>query len=143
MSRDPNCVFCKIVAVEIPASVVYEDQDVLSFLDVGPLSEGHLLVVPREHYSQLTDMPAETCSKLAAVFPALGRAMLKVTGAAGFNILVNQGAVAGQVVPHVHFHLIPRRESDSLGYRWHAGKYAPGRAGELAGAIQAAISHHS
>lgn len=142
MSRDPNCVFCKIVAVQIPAAVVYEDEDVLAFLDVGPLAEGHLLVIPRDHYANLTDLSPGKCSKLAATFPFLGRALLAVTRAAGFNILVNQGTVAGQVVPHVHFHMIPRGDADQLGYRWNAGKYAPGRAAELAAKIQAALLCH-
>lgn len=143
LSRDPDCIFCKIVAVQVPAAVVYEDEDVLSFLDMGPLAEGHLLVIPRDHYDRLTDLPAEKCSKVAATFPRLGRALLAVSGAPGFNVLINQGAVAGQVVPHVHFHLIPRREADQLGYRWNAGKYTPGRAAELAAAIQTALAHHA
>jgi histidine triad (HIT) family protein len=143
VSRDPSCIFCKIVAVQVPAAVVYEDEDVLAFLDVGPLAEGHLLVIPRDHHDRLTDLTPEKCSKLAAVLPTLGRALLAVSGAPGFNVLVNQGSVAGQVVPLVHFHLIPRNAGDQLGYRWNAGKYAPGRAVELAAAIQAALSHHS
>ena len=143
MSRDPNCVFCKIVAVQIPAAVVFEDEDVLAFLDVGPLAEGHLLVIPRDHHSRLTDLSPVTCSKLGATLPTLGRALLAVTRAAGFNILLNQGSEAGQVVPHVHFHLIPRTAGDQLGYRWNAGTYPQGRAAQLAAAIQAALVHHS
>ena len=142
MPLDPNCVFCKIVAAEIPAAVVYQDETVLAFLDVGPLAEGHLLVIPHEHVQRLTDLPPERCAQLASAFPRLGGALLKVTGCAGFNILANQGAVAGQVVPHLHFHMIPRKEGDQLGYRWNAGKYAPGRADALAASLQDALARH-
>jgi len=142
MNRDPSCVFCKIVAAEIPAAVVYQDGNVLAFLDVGPLAEGHLLVIPHEHQQQLSDMPPQHCAQLASTLPLLGDVLLKVTGCAGFNILVNQGSAAGQVVPHVHFHIIPRKEGDQLGYRWNAGKYSPGRADELATKLQAALAAH-
>ena len=127
MTRDPNCLFCKIVAAEIPAAVVYEDDAILAFLDVGPLAEGHLLVIPRDHYAKLTDVPPARCAQVASALPFLGRAVLQVTGAEGFNVLVNEGRVAGQVVPHVHFHVIPRKSDDQLGYRWNAGKYPEDR----------------
>lgn len=140
MSRDPNCVFCKIVAVEIPAQVVYENEFMLAFLDTGPLADGHLLVIPREHLALLTDLSPAQVGRLVGILPMLGRALLDVTGAEGFNVLLNQGPSAGQVVPHLHFHLIPRRSADGLGYRWKAGTYAKGRAGELAAAYQQALS---
>lgn len=141
MSRDPDCVFCKIVGGEIPAAVVYEDEAIFSFLDVGPLAEGHLLVIPRDHCSRLVDVPADTCAWLASKLPTLGRALLEVTGAEGFNLLCNQGSAAGQVVPHVHFHLIPRKAGDGLGYRWNAGQYSEGKAEGIAGAYKAALAH--
>ncbi len=139
MPRDPSCVFCKIVAAEIPSSVVYEDQYVLSFIDIGPLADGHLLVIPRDHYTNLTDAPPEVVGRVGSVLPILSRACLSVTRAEGFNVLCNQGRVAGQAVGHVHFHIIPRKEGDGLGYRWNAGKYPPGRDAELAAAYQKAI----
>lgn len=141
MSRDPNCIFCKIIAAEVPAVVVYKDDSILAFLDVGPLADGHLLVIPREHYTRLTDVPPERCAQLASALPLLGRAVLEVTKAEGFNVLLNQGSVAGQAVSHIHFHLIPRKKDDQLGYRWNAGKYPEGRAAKLAAAYQAAIAH--
>jgi len=142
MTHDPSCIFCKIIAVEIPASVVYEDESLLAFLDVAPLADGHLLLVPQAHYARLIDVPAPICAQLASAFPILGRALLQVTGAEGFNLLLNEGRVAGQVVPHVHFHLIPRKTGDQLGYRWNAGKYPPGRDAELAAAFQKALTQH-
>ena len=143
MQRDPNCVFCKVVSAENPASVVYESEAVIAFLDIGPLADGHLLVVPREHFTKLTDMPGVRCAQIAEAIPHLGRALLHVTAAEGFNLLCNEGAAAGQAVGHVHFHLIPRRSNDGLGYRWNAGKYAPGRDAELAIAFQKALAMHA
>ena len=142
MQRDSNCMFCKVVSAEIPASVVYESETVIAFLDIGPLADGHLLVVPREHFSKLTDMPGVRCAQIAETIPQLGRALLQVTAAEGFNLLCNEGSVAGQTVEHVHFHLIPRRGGDGLGYRWNPGKYGPGRDVELAIAFQKTIAMH-
>ncbi len=143
MSRDPHCVFCKIIAAEIPAALIFEDDLILAFLDIGPLADGHLLVIPRDHYIRLTDVPPELCARVASVLPMLSRAALEVTKAEGFNVLLNQGSVAGQAVPHVHFHIIPRKKDDQLGYRWNAGKYPEGRASELTAAFQDALTHHS
>ena len=142
MSKDPDCVFCKIVTHQIPASVVFEDDAMVAFLDVGPLAEGHILVIPRDHYARFVEMPPALCSKLVSVLPALGRALLEVTGADGYNVLLNDGSIAGQVVPHVHFHLIPRRADDGLGYRWKPTEYPEGRAAEIAAAYQKALAHH-
>ena len=140
MSPDANCVFCKIVAGEIPAAVVHEEEALLAFLDVAPLAEGHVLVIPREHYAHLVDLPGSVLTSIAVAVPKLGRALLKVSGAEGFNLLVNQGEAAGQVVPHVHYHLIPRRPGDGLGYRWNAGSYEAGRADELVAAYKSALT---
>ncbi len=140
MSRDADCVFCKIVAGEIPSTAVYQDDAIYSFLDIGPLAEGHLLVIPRDHYVNLMDMPPELCGRLASMIPTLGKAVLKVTSASGFNLLCNQGSVAGQVVPHVHFHFIPRNEGDGLGYRWNAGTYPNGKLDQLIEAYRAALA---
>ncbi len=124
----------------MPASVVYEDAVLIAFLDVNPLADGHLLAVPRDHFERLTDMPATVVGKCASALPPLGRAVMQVTGAAGFNVLQNNGRAAGQVVPHVHFHVIPRKPDDGLGYRWNAGKYSPGRDQELVSALQKALT---
>jgi histidine triad (HIT) family protein len=126
MPSDPSCVFCKIVAGQIPSAAVYSDDQVYAFLDIGPLAEGHLLLIPRSHYQRMSDVPPEEMAALARHIPRLGRQLREATGAAGFNLLCNEGAVAGQEVPHVHFHLIPRAAGDGLGYRWNAGKYPAG-----------------
>lgn len=139
MSGNANCIFCKIVGGEIPSSVVLETDALIAFLDVGPLADGHLLVIPKQHYTTLLDMPSEDCAQLAGALPQLGAALMAVTGAEGFNVLQNNGPVAGQAVDHVHFHLIPRRGGDGLGYRWKPGSYAEGRAEQLVLSYRAAI----
>lgn len=140
MPRDPACVFCKIVAVEIPAAVVYEHESVIAFMDINPLADGHLLVIPRDHYAGVLDLPSAVCGALFSCIPKLSRALMEVTRAEGFNVLLNHGRVAGQVVSHVHCHLIPRKPLDELGYRWKAGTYPAGRDATLAAAYQAALA---
>jgi histidine triad (HIT) family protein len=131
-----DCVFCKIVAGQIPSARVYEDDACVAFLDIGPLADAHLLIVPRQHYEWITDMPPQAVAAVTQAIPRLARAVMKVTGAQGFNVLQNNGKVSGQAVPHVHFHIIPRREGDGLGYRWNAGTYPEGKLRELQQAIR-------
>ena len=80
MSRDPECAFCRIVAGEIPASVVFENESLTVFLDINPLAEGHLLIIPKEHFTQIKDMPPDLSGRLLACVPSLGKALLEVTG---------------------------------------------------------------
>ena len=128
MSSDSDCIFCKIIAGTIPAHVIHEDDAVLAFLDASPLAPGHVLIVPKGHYGLLTEMPEAVAASMMRILPELGKAAMAVAQAPGFNILLNNGSVAGQVVQHVHIHLIPRRPDDGLGYRWPAGQYAEGEA---------------
>lgn len=132
MADNSDCIFCRIVRKDLPCSVVFEDEVILAFMDIGPLAEGHLLVIPKPHFENVSDLPADLMAAVAAHFPRLGRALKAVTGATGFNILANEGKAAGQEVGHVHFHLIPRAAEDGLGYRWNPTKYPPGRMDELA-----------
>lgn len=133
MSTD--CIFCKIIAGEIPCHKVYEDEHILSFLDIGPLSEGHTLVIPKHHCVTLDEIPAEQMAAVGRLLPKLGPAVADAVGAAGWNVLQNNGKVAGQVVMHVHFHIIPRNENDGLGYRWPAGELDHSKAPKLLEAI--------
>lgn len=143
MERDPACIFCKIIAVEVPAVVVYEDPALISFLDINPLAEGHLLVVPRAHHARLHDMPAVLSAEIGELLPLLTRALLRCTGAPAVNLLCSDGSEAGQVVPHVHFHLIPRRSEDGLGLRWNAGTLDAKRAESFASSFRSALSRES
>ena len=120
---DPSCIFCRIVAGQIPALKIMEDEHVLAFLDIGPLAEGHTLLIPKAHHQDLRDLPASTLSVISAHLPRLASSVMKATGATGLNLLQNTGKSSGQAVFHVHFHLIPRREGDGLGYPWKAGSY--------------------
>ncbi|MBS3734548.1 MAG: HIT family protein [Phycisphaerae bacterium] len=131
-----ECIFCRIAAGEIPAERLVADEASLAFMDIGPLAEGHVLLVPREHYETLDDMPAETAGAMLRHLPALVRAVQTATGCQGVNVLQNNGRVAHQVVPHVHFHVIPRDEGDAFAFNWPAGSYAEGRMAELAEQIR-------
>jgi len=134
-----DCVFCRIVAGEIACLKVFEDADTLAFLDIGPLAEGHTLVIPRQHYERIEQMPPDLLGRIMSPIPRLVRAVMAATGTDACNVLANTGAAAGQVVMHVHIHIIPRRSGDGLGYRWPAGKYPPGRGEEVARQIGLAL----
>jgi histidine triad (HIT) family protein len=133
----PDCIFCKIVAGEIPSARVWEDDQVIAFLDINPLAEGHTLIVPRSHAERLTELSAEQAAALFRPAPALAAAVLAATGAQGFNVLQNNGRCSGQAVGHVHVHIIPRVPDDGLGYRWPARPAAPGELDRLQKAIRA------
>ncbi|HAU36504.1 MAG TPA: HIT family protein [Phycisphaerales bacterium] len=139
MSKDPNCIFCKIVAGEIPSAKILGDDSAFAFLDIGPLAEGHVLLIPAGHYETLDQMPPDHAGALLRHLPALVKAVRAATGCEGVNVLQNNGRVAHQVVPHVHFHVIPRRAGDAFHFNWPAGKYAPGRLDELAAKIRTAL----
>lgn len=128
-----------IVAGQIPCHKLYEDDHVLSFLDVGPLCEGHCLVIPKAHHVTIDELPDGVAGACAAAVGRVSRAVIAATGVSGWNVLQNNGPVAGQVVGHVHFHIIPRREGDALGYRWPAGKLEGDRATQLVAAITAQL----
>ena len=140
---DSSCIFCRIAAGEIPARVVYKGDGVLAFLDVAPLASGHVLVIPKSHYVTLDEMSPDDIAAVANVMPRLMGAVRKLDGVTGVNILQNNGRSAGQVVDHVHFHLIPRTEGDGLGYRWNAGEYGEGEADKVLSQIHAALADES
>jgi len=130
------CVFCQIIAGVIPSAKIYEDEQLLAFLDVGPLSPGHCLLVPKEHFTRFEQLPPDLVAALARRLSPLAQAIVKAVSAQGYNILNNNGRCAGQLVEHVHFHIIPRHPGDSLFTRWPTGKYPPGRMDELADKIK-------
>ena len=136
MSSDSDCIFCKIVGGQVPAEKIIEDDACLAFLDIGPLAEGHVLLIPREHYVTVDEMPAEAAGAMLRHVPALVRAVQLATDAAGVNVLQNNGKVAHQEVPHVHFHVIPRKAGDAFDFNWPAGSYPEGRMQQLADTIR-------
>jgi len=111
-------VFDKILAGEIPCHKVYEDDHVLAFLDIGPLSRGHLLVIPKERKAYLHELSDESAAAIGRVLPRLARAVLAATSAKAYNLLQNNGTDAHQVVMHVHFHIIPKIGETGLGIGW-------------------------
>lgn len=132
-------VFTQIVAGEIPSWKVYEDEHVFAFLDIGPLASGHTLVVPKECYVRLDEVPDEVAAALGVALKRVGRAVAAASGCEGWNVLQNNGAVAGQVVMHVHFHVIPRGEGDGLGFRWEPGSIRDEDARSMQEAITRAL----
>ena len=129
--RDDSCIFCKIVAGEIPAYTLHDDDQVLAFLDVGPLSEGHALVIPKAHYVTLDQLPDDLAAACGRLVPRLSRAVCAATGATAWNVLQNNGRAAHQAVDHVHFHIIPKTDTDGLGIDWPAGQLDKARAQNL------------
>jgi histidine triad (HIT) family protein len=132
-------IFSKIIAGDIPCHRVYEDAHVIAFLDISPLSRGHLLVVPKEVKAQLHELSDESAAAIGRVLPRLARAVLAATGATAYNILQNNGALAHQAVMHVHFHIIPRIGSAGLGVGWNSGTLSASDASELVTNMQAAL----
>jgi len=137
--RDPSCIFCRIVAGEIPAYKVHEDEHVLAFLDVGPLADGHTLVIPKAHYATIDQVPDDEAAACMRVVPRLSRAVLAATGASAYNVLQNNGKLAHQAVDHVHVHIIPKTERTGLGITWPAGELEEQKAKSLQQRITEAL----
>ncbi|MCC6321580.1 MAG: HIT family protein [Phycisphaerales bacterium] len=136
----PDTIFSKIIRGEIPSHKVYEDAHVFAFLDIGPLSRGHTLVIPKQAVARLDELSDESAAAIGRVLPRLCRAVLKATGATNYNVLQNNGALAHQAVMHVHFHIIPRFEDGSgLGIKWGAGKLDPAAGKTLAEMIASSL----
>jgi histidine triad (HIT) family protein len=110
-----DCLFCKIVAGEIPSHKVYEDDFVYAFLDIYPCSEGHTVVLPKQHFSKFTEMNEKEASALFSSVNTIAKVVENTMEIKGSNIGMNNGLVAGQTVPHVHVHIIPRNENDNGG----------------------------
>ncbi|KAJ3366034.1 hypothetical protein AMAG_03457 [Allomyces macrogynus ATCC 38327] len=126
-----NCIFCKIIRKEIPSLKLLETEKVYAFLDIGPLSEGHALVIPKHHGEFLHDIPADSLAEILPATKQVVEALRKGTGMTDYNILQNNGKAAHQFVPHVHFHIIPRRGSDGLGVGWDIKSYDKAKMAEI------------
>ena len=128
-------IFTRIIAGEIPCHRVYEDEHVIAFLDIGPLSRGHVLVVPKEERERLHELSEESAAALGGALRRVAAAVVRATGCADYNVLQNNGAAAHQAVMHVHFHVIPRHaDGTGLGVRWDA-RTLPADAAALAQSI--------
>lgn len=118
-----DCIFCRIVRGEIPSTKLYEDDEVLAFMDIGPIIKGHALVIPRQHFDPLTSAPPALLGRVMAVVQKIAQAHYDGLKADGVNVHQTNGAAAGQVVPHIHFHVIPRFNGDGHSWNWRAKKY--------------------
>ena len=119
--KDKDCIFCLLANGDIPTAKVYEDDDVAVILDAGPATKGHALVLPKEHYKNITEVPEALAGKLTAVAAKVGAAQMKALGALGFNVIINTNEAAGQTVFHCHVHVIPRYGTEKI-CSWNPGK---------------------
>jgi histidine triad (HIT) family protein len=125
-----------MVAGQIPVTKIYEDEVVLSFLDIGPISDGHTLVIPKQHFEKLHECPAELLGQVFNRIGKLAGAVAAAMNSDGYNLLCNNGRAAGQLIDHLHFHIVPRNIGDGLFNRWPSFKYEDGKIEEVAGAIR-------
>ena len=133
-------IFTRIISGEIPCHRIHSDEHVFAFLDIAPLSRGHVLVVPREERAMLHELSDGAAAALGRALPRVARAVMAATGASHYNVLQNNGALAHQAVPHVHFHVIPRfPDGSGLGIRWEAGSLDAADGAALAARISAAM----
>jgi histidine triad (HIT) family protein len=115
---EEECIFCKIIRGEIPSSVIFEDEHSMAFMDAFPLTEGHCLLIPKKHYVNMFDVDPEVVAYLAKKLVGLTKMVQKATGAEGVLNTVANGEGAGQEVPHLHFHAIPRNKGSPFGFKF-------------------------
>ena len=116
--KNENCIFCKILNGDIPSAKLYEDDEFAIILDVGPASFGHALILPKEHYANVFEMPEELLAKAMSLAKVWGEKLVKGLNADGLNLVQNNGLAAGQTVFHYHLHMIPRYDHDQVGELW-------------------------
>ena len=135
--KDDNCIFCKILAGDIPSYKVYEDDDFTVILDAGPATRGHALIIPKEHYRDLYELPEELAARAFVLGKKLIAPLTEILGCDGYNLVQNNGAAAGQTVGHFHLHLIPRYQDDNAGLGWHMGSLEADEAAAILAQIKA------
>ena len=139
MSLNTDCIFCKIIAGEIPATKIFESDSALAFMDISPIATGHCLVIPKNHYVTLDEMPASQAGEFLSALPAIIKAVQRATCCEGVNILQNNGKAAGQEVPHVHVHIIPRLPGEDFHFNWPAKSGDTAQITDLAQKIKAQL----
>lgn len=130
-----DCLFCKIIKGELPCQKVYEDEHIFAFLDIHPVNPGHTLVVPKEHCENILDASPEILFHLISAVKKIAAAALQAVDSQGFNLGVNNGTIAGQVVGHLHFHIMPRFQGDKK-QLWTGSDYKEGEAEKIAREIE-------
>ncbi len=138
-----DCIFCKIINKEIPAEqIIHEDEKTIVFLDIAPVHPGHLLVVSKQHYPTLLETPDDIACHMFKILKKVGKALMKAVNAEGINVGVNNGAAAGQVVNHTHYHVIPRFSGDGL-KPWPHQQYKEGQMKSVAERILKEMKNNS
>jgi histidine triad (HIT) family protein len=140
MEPDPDCIFCKIVAGELPCFKLHEDEDTLAFMDINPLNDGHALVIAKGHHVNLFETPDEALAAVASVVKRVAQAVQEVLAPDGLNVLQANGPAAGQSVYHYHVHVLPRRSDDDAKINWGLRPGDMARIEELAGRVRARLS---
>ena len=136
--KDTNCIFCKIIDGEIPATRIYEDEHVLAFLDITPVNPGHTLVIPKAHYENMFAVPEDMILEMMRAVKKIAHGIKDGLGVGSMNVAMNNGIHSGQTVFHSHIHLIPRHENDGHGV-WKGTPYKDGQAAEVAEHIKKAL----
>jgi histidine triad (HIT) family protein len=142
-AHNADCIFCKIVAGEIPSARVLETDLAVAFLDIHPVNPGHVLLVPRAHGEGLADLANPVAAHCGSLLPMLCRAVRAATGADGLNVIVNNGRVAGQTIAHCHWHIIPRFRDDSVSWPWPQGEYVGDELGQMKFRIERELDSRS
>ncbi|MDF2905070.1 MAG: hypothetical protein K0R34_391 [Herbinix sp.] len=138
--QNNNCIFCKIIAGEIPSAIVYEDADFKAIMDIFPAAKGHVIILSKRHVANLYELDDDTATKALLVARKLAKAIQSELQCEGINLLQNNGEAAGQTIFHFHMHLIPRYQGDQVKTTWTPGKYEEGEAASVAAAIAAKLS---
>lgn len=126
-----DCIFCKIIREEIPCHKVYESDEILAFLDINPVNNGHTLVIPKKHYENFHDVPDEVLCKMMRTAKKIAPAIFESANAQAYNIMLSNGKIAGQEIPHAHFHIIPRFKGDKFEVHFNSKKYAENEAEKI------------
>lgn len=137
--RDEKCIFCKIANGEIPSETIYEDSTFRAILDLNPASKGHALIIPKQHYRDVSDLEDDVAAKVLPLAAKIGVAMKKALGCAGFNLVQNNGSAAGQTVLHFHMHVIPRYEEGPAMVTWEPGKAEPEELSQTGASIRSTL----
>ena len=135
-----DCIFCKIIAGEIPSATVYEDEDFKAIMDIFPAAKGHVIILPKKHHANLFELEEDIAAKALPVARKIARAIQAELSCDGMNLLQNNGEAAGQTIFHFHMHLIPRYQGDQVKTIWAQGKYEDGEAAALAAAIASKLN---
>ncbi len=135
-----DCIFCKIITKQIPAEIIYENDSVISILDIHPVNYGHALVIPKNHCKDFLDIPKNQLEEIMHTGQIVANALIKSFQLQGFNIFANNGAIAGQSVFHFHLHILPRYPNDNVHFHTNLKKYEGDFIKKLSQKIQSNIS---